>query len=222
MDILEAIERRRSVRSFDGTGLSENEISRLKEAVGHTESPFGGKVAIRLKSFDLSKGYKPSTYGMIKGAVDFFLIGMGSDEDSALSAGFRFEQVVLRAQEMGLGTCWIAATFKGSDFERDESFPSGEELRIVSPVGHPAPQRMVEKVARFVVGSKNRKAFSDLFFTDGFSRPLSPDSRFGEALEMLRLAPSSATPSPGECLPKAILSISTISRKARCRFSIAE
>lgn len=34
--------------------------------------PFGGRVTIRLKEFDMKGGYKPSTYGMIKGATFFF------------------------------------------------------------------------------------------------------------------------------------------------------
>ena len=42
---------------------------------------------------------------MIKGTEDFFLLGIGSDEASAPSAGFGFEQVVLKALQMGLGTC---------------------------------------------------------------------------------------------------------------------
>lgn len=53
----------------------------------------------------MKAGYKPSKYGMIKGTEDFFLLGIGSDEASAPSAGFGFEQVVLKALQMGLGTC---------------------------------------------------------------------------------------------------------------------
>lgn len=137
---------------------------------------------------------------MIKGATDFFLLGTGSDEASALSAGFRFEQVVLKSWELGLGTCWIAATFKGSDFDRGEIWPDGEELKIVCPVGEAEKPRFLEKIGRKVMGSNNRKPFDELFYKDDFKESLPIDSYFGKPLEMMRLAPSSTNSQPWRAL----------------------
>ncbi|MDE6027965.1 MAG: hypothetical protein K2G23_07835, partial [Muribaculaceae bacterium] len=162
--------------------------------------PFGGNVTIRLKKFDLKGGYKPSTYGMINGAEDFFMLGIGEDEASALSAGFKFEQVVLKAWEMGLGTCWIAGTFKGSDFEKGETWPAGEELKVVCPVGVAKKPSIMEKVARFTIGSNKRKPFNDLFFYQDFKQAVPEDNSFYEALQMLRLAPSSTNSQPWRAL----------------------
>lgn len=200
MNILEAIKARRSVRGYNGEALSESLKQSLNKAIDESFSPFGGNVSIRLKEFDMRKGYKPSTYGVIKGASDFFLISMGDDEASALSAGFRFEQVVLKATELGLGTCWIAATFKGSDFERGDSRRAGEELRVISPVGFASNQRLIEKFTRMTFGSSKRKPFDELFYTDNFTRPAEENSRFGESLEMMRLAPSSTNSQPWRVL----------------------
>ncbi|MDE5878375.1 MAG: hypothetical protein K2H47_12875 [Muribaculaceae bacterium] len=200
MDILEAIRERRSVRSFDGAALSEAVRKDLLAFAEKVYNPFGGHFSIRLKSFNLENGYKPTTYGMIKDAHDFFLIGMADDETSALATGFCFEQVVLKAWQLGLGTCWIAATFKGTDFDNGESWPKGEALKIISPVGKAAKKSLMEKITRLSLGSRNRKPFSELFFTDGFKQPLSSDSPFDEALEMLRLAPSSTNSQPWRVL----------------------
>ncbi len=101
---------------------------------------------------------------------------------------------------MGLGTCWIAATFKGTDFERGEPWPDGEELRIVCPVGVAAKQSILEKATRLALGSKNRKPFDKLFFNENFQTPYDTAGRFGEALEMLRLAPSSTNSQPWRAL----------------------
>lgn len=188
------------MRSYDGQLLPEEMAAKLNVAIEGSSDPFGGKVTIRLRAFDKTAGFKPSTYGFIKGAMNFFLLGIGDDEASALSAGFRFEQVVLKAWELGLGTCWIAGTFKGSDFDRGESWPGGETLKIVCPVGVADKPRLLEKLGRKVMGSNSRKPFDRLFFTDGFSRPLSADSHFGEPLEMMRLAPSSTNSQPWRAL----------------------
>lgn len=200
MDIIEAMKERRSVRSFNGQGLTLEQTTQLNKAIEEAKSPFGGNMTIRLKKFDLKGGYRPSTYGMIKGAEDFFLLGIGSEEASALSAGFRFEQVVLRAWQLGLGTCWIAATFKGSDFDKGESWPDGEELKIICPVGKAAKQSIKEKITRLAIGSKNRKPFSDLFFYGNFDTPVPENNPFHEALEMLRVAPSSTNSQPWRAL----------------------
>lgn len=200
MDIIEAMKERRSVRSFDGEALSDQMRHRLTEFIDNIYNPFDGHFSIGLKQFDLKNGYKPSTYGVIKGANDFFTIAMGDDEQSALAVGFGFEQVVLRAWQIGLGTCWIAATFKGTDFERDLDLPAGETLKIVSPVGVAAKKSVMERITRAIARSDNRKPFGELFFADSFAQPLQPGGRFGEALEMLRLAPSSTNSQPWRAL----------------------
>ena len=202
MDIIQAMKERRSVRSYNGEPLSTSVVSDLRKIIDDSYSPFGGNVTIRLKYFDLKGEFKPSTYGVITGASDFFLMGIGDDEDSALTAGFRFEQVVLKAWEMGLGTCWIAGTYKGSQFDKDEKWPEGESLKIICPVGYPEKQRFLEKMMRLTVGSDKRKPFSDLFFEDDFKKPLDPENKFSEALRMLRLAPSSTNSQPWRALVK--------------------
>ncbi len=218
MDITEIIRERRSVRTYDATPLSEEEKNALISTAEHATDPFGGQVTIRLRDVDPTHDFKPSTYGVIKGAPAYFLLGIGSDEASALSAGFRFEQVVLKATEMGLGTCWIAATFRGTAFAQGLDLPEGEELKIVCPVGHPAGRRLMEKMTRLTLGSDKRKPFDTLFFDRDFGTPLSPDNRFAPALAMLRLAPSSTNSQPwralvdGTCvhfyyLPKSAVSL---------------
>lgn len=200
MNIIEAMKERRSVRTFDGRGITAGQRTALEKAIADTQSPFGGSVTVRLKSFDLKNGYRPSTYGMIKGAEDFFLLGIGADEASALSAGFRFEQIVLQAWQLGLGTCWIAATFKGSDFDNGEPWPDGEELRVICPVGTAVKPSMTERIARMTMGSKNRKPFDKLFFYNDFDTPIPDDCTFREPLEMLRIAPSSTNSQPWRAL----------------------
>lgn len=200
MDIIEAMKQRRSVRSFNGRPLDPQMVSKLEKAIRDSYTLFGGNITIRLKSFDIKGDFKPSTYGVIKGASDFFLMAIGDDEASALTAGFRFEQVVLKAWQLGLGTCWIAGTYKGSQFDERENWPEGESLKIICPVGVAEKPRLMEKMMRLTVGSNSRKPFSDLFFEDEFRQPLALDNKFAEALQMLRLAPSSTNSQPWRVL----------------------
>ena len=200
MNILTAIQERRSVRSYNEIPLIDELVTKLQKIINESYSYFGGKISIRLKRFDLKGDFKPSTYGVIKGATDFFLMSIGEGEASELTAGFQFEQVVLKAWELGLGTCWIAGTYKESQFDRGEEWPEGESLKIVCPVGYPDKLRFLEKMMRITVKSDNRKPFSDLFFEDDFKKSLKEDSKFSESLKMLRLAPSSTNSQPWRVL----------------------
>lgn len=200
MNIIEAIKERRSVRSFNGETMAAPLAKELMEFAANLYNPFGGRFSIRMKRFDLKNGFRPSTYGMIRGAEDFFMVAAADDDTSALSTGFCFEQVVLRAWQRGLGTCWIAATFKDTDFETAEPWQAGESLKIISPVGVAAKKSLIEKIARAAAGSAHRKPFAELFFNGEFDKPLTEDSRFGEALAMLRLAPSSTNSQPWRVL----------------------
>lgn len=202
MDIIQAMKERRSVRSYDGKPLDQNMVTQLQKAIEDSYTLFGGDISIRLKAFDLKGEFKPSTYGVIKGATDFFLMAIGEGEDSDLTAGFQFEQVVLKAWQLGLGTCWIAGTYKGSQFDAGENWPEGQSLNIICPVGRPEKQRFMEKMMRLSIGSDKRKPFDDLFFEDDFEHSVSRDNKFGEQLEMLRLAPSSTNSQPWRVLVK--------------------
>lgn len=201
-DITDIIRARVSVRTFDRERqLSDNEISEVKKAIADASSPFGGNVTIEFKKFDLQGPQRPSTYGTIEGASWFLLMGVTNSFNSELSAGYTMEQIVLRCTEMGLGTCWMAATFKGTDFERVAALPSDQPLRIISPVGFPAAKRRIlEKITRATLGSSKRKPFDSMFFENDFSTPVNPDSKFHTALEMMRLAPSATNSQPWRAL----------------------
>lgn len=202
MNITDIIRERVSVRTFDKQReLTPDEVASVKQSIADATAPFGGSYKIEFKQFDLKGPQSPGTYGVIDGARWFLLMGVADNFDSQLSAGFAMEQVVLHCTAMGLGTCWMAATFKGSDFERAAKFPADRPLRIISPVGFPAAKRRImEKLTRATLGSSKRKPFDSMFFENDFSAPVASDSPFRQALEMMRLAPSATNSQPWRAL----------------------
>lgn len=176
MDILEAMTVRRSVRTYTGRPITALQSERIVAAISDAANPFGPAPYIKLISFGEERDLRPSTYGMIRGACDYLTMGYGGSEADALAAGFAMEQVVLEATRMGLGTCWIAATFRGSDFERKATWSREQPLKVVIPVGVAASKSLVERVARMAAGSDRRKPMDSLFFAPGFTGPLCGDS----------------------------------------------
>lgn len=200
MDIIDAIKTRRSVRIYNGSALTPKQESQIQTAIDGATDPFGGAYSLRLTTSDMEE-FKPSTYGVIKGAKNYLLLGIGTQKRDYLSAGFAMEQVVLQARQIGLGTCWIAATFKSGDFKAAADFPSDTPLKVVSPIGVPSEKgSLLNTLTRALARSDKRKPFDTLFFNQNFNTPLTPDGPFAQALQMLRLAPSSTNSQPWRAL----------------------
>ncbi len=199
MDIEKIITERKSVRTFNPEHkISSKDIEILNNCISQVESPFGDGFTILLKQFDLKGPQKPGTYGVITGASWYLLMAINDSLPHApLAAGYAMEQVVLKATEMGLGTCWMALTFKANDFSGSIKFPKGETLKIISPLGYAASRRKIlETLTRVTLGSGNRLDMNKLFSEGQFGQPVLENSTFYNALQMMRLAPSAKNSQP--------------------------
>jgi len=200
IDIKETIKKRISTRSFLEKSLTNDDKNKLMNFYKTLTNPFG--VDVRVQYVNKEKGVENvqlGTYGTIKGAKDFLAITV-KDETFAMEAvGYQFENLVLYATDMGLGTVWLAATFSRKDFENIIKISNNDLFPCICPIGYPAEKRsLVEKIMRASLGSKNRKAWNKLFYLNNFNQTLSQAdaAKFEIALEMLRLAPSSTNAQP--------------------------
>ena len=199
MDIIKVIENRHSVRTFNpDVPLTAQQTEVIKTAMEAATCPLPGAWSMELQKFEIKGPQRPGTYGVINGASSYMLLGFDAGGASnATAAGFAMEQVVLACTKMGLGTCWMAGTFKNADFNVSTHFPAGMSLQVVIPVGVSAKRRrLLERVTRFTAGSNNRKPMEKLFFVERPDNPMSDASQFYEPLMMMRLAPSSLNSQP--------------------------
>lgn len=90
------------------------------------------------------------------------------------ATGYQFENLVLYATDMGLGTVWLATTFSRKDFKNIMEINDDDLFPCISPIGYPAEKcSFVEKIMRASLGSKNRKAWNKLFYLNDFNQTLS-------------------------------------------------
>ena len=201
MNLTEAIKERHSTRNFAGQSLTDEQIKAINDSISRAGSPFKGAFSIKLVTTDQDKDFHPSTYGVIKGARSFLLLGAEDSDFGYLSAGYAMEQVVLDVTAMGLDSCWVSGTFKESTFDRQAEFPEGQKLIAVVPIGVGAEKKhLVEKVLRSVAKCGTRKDFGTMFFMNDFSTPLPSDGQFAKPLEMMRWAPSAMNAQPWRAL----------------------
>ena len=69
------------------------------------------------------------------------------------AVGYQFENLILYATDMGLGTVWLAATFSRKDFENIMKISNDDLFPCICPIGYPAEKRsFVEKIMRASLG----------------------------------------------------------------------
>lgn len=202
----EAVASRRSVRTFSDRPVSEALKQQLLEYAAGLQNPLGPKLRIQLiETQSAPKGEKLGTYGIITGAKTYLAVTVPQTAHAAEAVGYEFEQLVLYAASLGLGTCWLGGTFNRSAFAAQIEIGEQEMFPILSPVGWPQKQRLFEQVFRRNLKADRRKPWDTLFFDDDFEKPLTPEAAgtYAEPLELLRQAPSAVNKQPWRVLRTA-------------------
>ena len=192
---MEIVKQRRSVRTFDGNGITDEDRAKLDAYMKDIPNPFGIHVEFRFldaKEHGLTSPVVNGSELYIGGKVK-----KGANADVAF--GYSFEALVLCAQALGIGTVWIGGTMNRDAFEKAMELGADEMMPCVTPVGYPAKKMSLREIAmRKGVGADKREAAEVLFFENTFDHPLKPETgSFTErVLEMIRWAPSAVNKQP--------------------------
>lgn len=198
--VMETIQKRQSVRTYESKPLLPRDREALLACMKQLDNPFGVSVHTYIVDQKLNAdGERLGTYGVIKGANTFLGVSIPDTELAPLAAGYEFENLILLATHMGLGTVWLAATFNRDSFASAMKIPKDELFLAISPVGYPAAKRsLTETMMRSTMKSSSRKEWKDLFCQADFHTPLTKDMAgdYAQPLEMVRLAPSAKNEQP--------------------------
>lgn len=146
MTLQEAIQARHAVRSYSDRPIEKEKIDELTKLID--ECNHRGGLNIQLvtndpKAFDS----RLARYGKFAGVQNYFaMIGPKTGSlDERL--GYYGEQLVLKAQQLGLNTCWVGLTYKKNPAAL--YIPDGDKLRCVITVGYGTTQGVAHKVKAF-------------------------------------------------------------------------
>jgi nitroreductase len=207
---MDAIRKRTSIRTYDGKPLSADEGKAIRASFADAvPGPFGSSPRFMLASRDEvedaqgddAKGsVKIGTYGMIKGPRAF-IAGVAEKKPFAcVDFGYCLEGIVLRATELGLGTCWLGGAFGRGAIAAALNAGSNEFVPATTPIGHAAERRSLQdRIVYRSAGATSRKEPAELFFSagaSGASEPLTDAGRWAEVLEAVRRGPSASNKQP--------------------------
>ena len=137
--VVNIIRRRRSVRTYSKLPIPGDVKEKIRQYFGQLKGPFQAKIRVELLDkleIKVDAKIKLGTYGVIRGASSFIAAAVEEKEHNLEQAGYVFEDLILYLTSLGLGTCWIAATFNRSQFSKAMKIGTDEILPIVTPVGY--------------------------------------------------------------------------------------
>lgn len=142
MNLNEAMEARHSVRQYKNKPLDAAVLSELQKEITACNKKSGLHIQLvtnEPKAFD---GFM-AHYGKFSGVTNYIaMIGKKSPELEE-TCGYYGEQLVLKAQQLGLNTCWVAMTY--SKIKTAFSIGKGEKLCVVISLGYGKTQGVKHK-----------------------------------------------------------------------------
>ena len=196
MNLIELIKTRRSVRNFDGKALSESDKEKLSAYVKTIRNPYDIPV-----DFVFLDAKEHGLSSPVIAGEKFYIAGkIANVPHSEEAFGFSFEDMILYAWSLGVGTTWIAGTLDRNIFNKAAGTKDNEIMYCVSPLGYPA-EKMSDMEVKFrkMLNADERKPESELFFEKNFGVPLelsALDEKLKTALQAARLAPSATNRQP--------------------------
>ena len=137
MTIQEALRLRRSVRSYHTTPIAPDALHALREEIAAINRESGlhfQLITDEPKAFDSLLAH----YGKFSGVRNYIALVGKKSPDLFEKCGYYGQRLVLRAQQLGLDTCWVALTYRR--IPGTIKVNKGEKLTVVISVGYGTTQ----------------------------------------------------------------------------------
>lgn len=152
MDLLEAMERRHSVRQYQDLPISPEIAAELEREISACNTEGGLHIQLALEEPEAFRGLL-AHYGRFRNVRSYLCLVGPQRPDLEEKLGYYGQRLVLRAFQLGLDSCWVALTFRKRKC-RCELRP-GEKLACAIALGygenHGVPHRSkpLEEVCRW-------------------------------------------------------------------------
>lgn len=133
MDILQAIQARHSVRAYTEQKIDADVRIMLDAFVMECNTESGLNIRV---VYDNPDGFdsRLAHYGNFRNVNNFIVVKGADCSDFDEKCGYFGEKIVIRAQQLGLNTCWVAMTFNKRVVKK--MIPDGEKLCMVIALGY--------------------------------------------------------------------------------------
>lgn len=140
MEILEVIKARHSVRQYENKKIESEKRKALDELAAECNAESGLNIQM---VYDEPKCFNSlmAHYGKFSGCENYIAIVGKKSKDLDEKAGYYGEKLVLKAQELGLNTCWVAMTHG----KVEANVQKDEKTAIIISLGYGKNQGVAHK-----------------------------------------------------------------------------
>lgn len=142
MDLMQAINARHSVRQYLDKPLERNIIAELEKEIELCNGESGLHIQLVTNEPKAFSGFM-AHYGKFDGVSNYIALIGKKAKDFEEKCGYYGERLVLKAQQLGLNTCWVAMTY--SKIKGAYTVDKGEKLCVVIALGYGKTQGTAHK-----------------------------------------------------------------------------
>lgn len=168
MDMITAMKERHSVRSYKNEPIADELLAVLQDEIDDCNKE--GNLHIQLitnepKAFDSFMAH----YGKFSGVTNYIALIGKKGPDLEEKCGYYGERLVLKAQSLGLNSCWVAMTYK--KIPGTFTLDAGEKLTVVIAIGYGKTTGVAHK-SKAISAVSNVTANSPEWFKNGVEAAL--------------------------------------------------
>lgn len=133
MDIFEAMKARHSVRSYTDQKIEGKVLEQLRQTIHESNQESGLHIQLCLNEPNAFTGMM-ARYGKFNNVKNYIALVGKKDSELGEKCGYYGEKIALKAQQIGLNTCWVAMTY--SKGKSNVKINPGEKLLMVISIGY--------------------------------------------------------------------------------------
>lgn len=135
MELLEAIKERHSVRSYTDKKIEGEVLDDLQQTINECNNDSGLNIQLCIDEPTAFSGMM-AKYGRFNNVNNYIALVGGKSDMVNEKCGYYGEKIVLKAQQLGLNTCWVALTFSKKKSKSVIKINPGEKLLMVISIGY--------------------------------------------------------------------------------------
>lgn len=171
MTLKEAMQARHSVRQYREEALRKEDAALLREEIEACNAESGLHIQLVCGEPKAFSGLL-ARYGKFSGVTNYIALVGKKGPDLSETCGYFGERIVLRAQQIGLNTCWVAMTY--SKVPSAFSAGEGEKLCAVIAVGYGKTQGSGHRVKSVREVTEGEPPFPEWFVSGVEAALLAP------------------------------------------------
>lgn len=171
MTLMEAMQARHSVRQYREEALRKEDAALLREEIDACNAESGLHIQLVCGEPKAFSGFM-ARYGKFSGVTNYIALVGKKSPDLSETCGYFGERIVLRAQQIGLNTCWAAMTY--SKVPSAFSAGEGEKLCAVIAVGYGKTQGSGHRVKSLREVTEGEPPFPEWFVSGVEAALLAP------------------------------------------------